>query len=114
MFPTIVLMNWHEIPYALREVGYLNDARDFFPGDRRYFKNPDVDPATPEWQGENVISLGDGLYYGHGIGTYKEDAFIKALNRNRRAGATRSAYLMNAAGRPDFEKLSRLYQNAIS
>lgn len=109
IFRDIYLMNWHRIERELREVGLIQKAKDFLPGDRRYFANPDVDPTTPEWQGENVIDMGDGFYYGHGVGKYKADSFIKALNRNRREGADESAYLMDSVGRPNFKRLAALY-----
>lgn len=112
IFSRIYLMNWHNIDGKLREVGWVHAARDFFPGDRRYFANPDVNPTTPEWQGENVIDLSNGLYYGHGIGRFPAQKFIEALNENRIAGADDSAYLMESAGRPDFKRLSDLYDRA--
>jgi len=112
IFSRIYLMNWHNIDRHLREVGWVQAARDFFPGDRRYFANPDVDPRTPEWQGENVIDLGNGLYYGHGIGRFPAHVFIETLNKNRIAGADDSAYLMQSAGRPDFKRLFDLYNRA--
>ena len=83
IFPNIHLMNWHQIERELKDVGFMHPANDHLPGDRRYFANPDVDPYTPEWQGENVIDLGDGTYYGHGIGLYPAKTFIKLLNGNR-------------------------------
>jgi protein-glutamine gamma-glutamyltransferase len=110
IFPNITLMNWHGIDSELHEVGLMQRAADFLPGDRLYFANPDVNPLTPEWQGENVIDLGNGLYYGHGIGRTKADVFVNALNKNRKEGAERSAYLMDSAGRPNFKKLYSLYE----
>ena len=56
---------------------------DYLPGDCRYFNNPDVDPLTPEWQGENAIDLSGGMYYGHGIGIKTADKIIEILNHNR-------------------------------
>lgn len=109
-FPRIELMNWHHLDRLLREVGLMNKYPVYFPGDRRYFANPDVDPATPEWQGENVIDLDGRLYYGHGIGIRNAEQIIKALNKNRIEDADDSAYLMDSAGRPDFEKLYRIFQ----
>ena len=47
----------------IREVGLIR--RTILPPRQRYFANPDVDPLTPEWQGENVIDLRTRLYYGH-------------------------------------------------
>jgi protein-glutamine gamma-glutamyltransferase len=79
---------------------------DVFPGDVRYFKNPDVDPKTPEWQGENVVDLGNGMYYGHGIGIKNAAQMIKALNKNRKPGAAQSAFLMDQVTRPDFKRIA--------
>ena len=105
-FPKIELMDWHHIDKLLRDAGYVRKKPDYFPGDRRYFSNPDVDPMTPQWQGENVIELENGLYYGHGIGIRNADSIIRALNRNRSSDADESASLLDAAGRPDFEELA--------
>lgn len=108
-FPKIELMNWHRIDKLLREVGLMKRREDYLPGDRRYFKNPDVNPLTPEWQGENVIDLGNGLYYGHGVGIQKADTIIQMLNKNRSEDADESAKLVDSAGRPDFKKLAEVY-----
>ncbi len=113
LFADIILMNWHGLSRELREVGRMRKVKDYLPGDRRYFSNPDVDPKTPEWQGENVIDMGGGLYYGHGIGKYRADVIIDALNENRREDADRQAYLMDTAGWPDFGRLSALYDRAV-
>jgi protein-glutamine gamma-glutamyltransferase len=111
MFPKIRLMNWHDMDRELRKAGQMQKTEDFIPGDRLYFANPDVDPKVPEWQGENVIDLGNGTYYGHGVGIHKGDVIIRALNENRREGAQRMAYLMGSAGRPDFRRLYELYES---
>jgi protein-glutamine gamma-glutamyltransferase len=108
-FSGMRLMNWHDISPALRETGLMNREPDYLPGDRRYFANPDVNLQTPEWQGENVIDMGDGTYYGHGVGRYRGADIVADLNKNRRPGATRDAYLMNSAGRPDFAKLFGIF-----
>ena len=108
LFPQIELMNWHRLDPRLQSFGSLERKDDYFPGDRRYIANPDVDPLTPHWQGENVIELGGGLFYGHGIGIRDAGSIIRSLNRNRVDGATRSAYLMDAAGRPDYQRLAAL------
>jgi protein-glutamine gamma-glutamyltransferase len=63
---------------------------------------------TPEWQGENAIDMGDGTYYGHGIGIRDEETMIKILNRFRVKGSNVSAYLMKTATRPDFAGLFRI------
>ncbi|WP_394175454.1 protein-glutamine gamma-glutamyltransferase [Guptibacillus hwajinpoensis] len=84
-----------------------NVPPDYLPGDIRYVKNPDVNPLTPEWQGENVVDLGDGTFFGHGLGFRSLEGMIEALALRRRPGATRMPYLMVPATRPGF---SYLYQ----
>ncbi|MBU3176593.1 protein-glutamine gamma-glutamyltransferase [Clostridium estertheticum] len=106
LFPNIQLMNWHYIDNLLEDVGFIKKRSDYFPGDRRYFYNPDVDPVTPEWQGENVIDLSNGLYYGHGIGIGDADEIISELNKFRIKEATTSSYLLDSAARPDFKSLA--------
>lgn len=113
-FPYIYLMNWHIIDPLLESTGFPKPVQDILLGDRCYFKNPDVDPETMWWQGENVIVLEDDLYYGHGIGIGTFDYFIKSLNENRKEGATRSAYLMDVAARPDFKLLADVYYGRAS
>lgn len=112
IFSSIYLMNWHRIDRELEPVGSMRKTGTFLPGDRRYFANPDVDPVTPEWQGENVIDMGRGLFYGHGVGKHTADVFVGTLNRMRRDGADESAYLMDLVGRPNFKKLFTLYERA--
>lgn len=105
LFPEIYLMNWQHLD---RDLGIttINNPADSLPGDAKYFKNPDVDPLFPEWQGENVFDLGNGQYYGHGIGITNADTIIRALNSKRVEGSDRSAYLMDKAERPDFKHLA--------
>lgn len=112
MFSKIKLMNWH---YD-RDLGvdYYKNITDYLPGDCRYFKNPDVDPKTPQWQGENTIDLGDGTYYGHGIGIKNPEGIIRTLNSKRKDGATMEAFLLDSATRPDFKYLSDKMQKHIS
>ncbi len=108
LFPNIYLMNWHVVDPLLRTVGMPRKVTDILLGDRGYFDNPDVDPKTPEWQGENVIVLPGDLYYGHGIGIRGADDMIRSLNGNRRRNATRSAYFRDVVGRPDFKQLAAI------
>ena len=73
-------------------------------GDWRYVSNPDFDPATPQWQGENAIQMtnsdaDNANFYGHPIGV-ETLANIKAfLDAHRRAGATQNASLDDDAKR---------------
>ncbi|MGO0063450.1 protein-glutamine gamma-glutamyltransferase [Brevibacillus fluminis] len=77
------------------------------PGDVLYFDNPDYNPETPEWMGENVVYVGNGFFYGHGIGIMGAADMIDNLNTLRKPGARRSAYLMDRVARPDFASLAR-------
>jgi protein-glutamine gamma-glutamyltransferase len=114
IFPEIYLMNWHSVDPLLRNISNLTKVKDFLPGDRGYFTNPDVDPKTPEWQGENVIILSSGMYYGHGIGINSAEEIIAELNNNRKNGATRSAYFLDSVGRLNFKKLFNIYSESSS
>lgn len=111
IFKSIYLMNWNRLDRNLGIKTYTNTI-DELPGDCSYFKNPDVDPLTPQWQGENAIVLGDGLYYGHGIGIKTADGMISTLNRRRKSGATESAYQLDTATRPGFKHLAELYYSS--
>lgn len=107
LFPQIYLMNWQHLDSNLA-VTYYMSRPDYVPGDCRYFKNPDVDPLTPEWQGENTIDLGNGMYYGHGIGIRTAEGIIEVLNRNREPGSETSAYLLESVTLPDFKYLASI------
>ena len=105
VFSRIYLMDWMYLDRNLG-IGYIRDPEDYLPGDCRYFKNPDVDPLTPHWQGENVIDLSDGLYYGHGIGIGREQDFINTLNKYRISGSETSAYLQRSVTRLNSKRLA--------
>lgn len=92
LFSNLVLYDWH--PPQNMELS-IHKGRDYLPGDCVYFKNPDHDPTTPEWQGENAILLGKDLFYGHGIGITSSQGIIDELNSNRKPFATISAFLTN-------------------
>ncbi len=112
LFANIYLMNWMHVDSDLGIRNYQNPG-DYLPGDCRYFKNPDVNPLTPYWQGENAIDLGDGTFYGHGIGISDAEGIIRALNNNRIRGSVESAYLMDTATRPDFKYLANRYGDSF-
>ncbi len=67
------------------------------PGDLGYIKNPDNISAA--WQGENVIYLGNGQYFGHPGGIKSKDDWVGWINQNaRKPDATRSAYMTSLNG----------------
>lgn len=109
LFPKIYLKNWHSLDKLLKDIKLLKKENDYLPGDRRYIANPDFDPMFPEYQGENVIDMGHGLYYGHGIGKNEVKTIISELNKFRKRGSKRSAYLKNSAGRVNFKNLAKIY-----
>ena len=109
LFRSIYLMNWRRLDPLLSEVGTPKSVTDILPGDRCYFRNPEVNPKVPELQGENVIVLPNGLYYGHGVGITNAEQIIRMLNANRIKDATQSAYFIeDSAARPNFERLAGL------
>ncbi|EPY04504.1 transglutaminase [Paenibacillus alvei TS-15] len=105
-FQDLLLWDWN-YDRNLRLVSNSNLAEAFL-GDILYFRNPDYNPRTPEWQGENVVKLGNDLYYGHGIGITSSQGMITALNGARKHGSKTSAYLSNEVIHPDFDDLQRL------
>jgi protein-glutamine gamma-glutamyltransferase len=113
MFSDIYLMDWQHLDSDLG-ISTTKRPADYFPGDSRYFKNPDVDPLTPQWQGENVIDLGGGRYYGHGIGITSANSIIDALNSARVDDSDTPAYLMDQVERPDYKGLYKQYSDYMS
>lgn len=114
LFPQIYLMNWSVTEPLLKGVGTPRKVADILVGDRGYFDNPDVNPATPEWQGENVIILPDGMYYGHGIGITTAANIIDELNSNRKKNATQTARLLESVSRPNFKNLADAYYGSAA
>ncbi len=90
---------------AAEKVGQLPGYQ---PGDHTYFKNPQFDPSNSAFQGENVIYLGDGQYFGHGIGLVSEQELVNDLNDLRAPNATKSAYRDNFELRLNAKKLAKL------
>lgn len=89
-------------------------AKETYPGDVLYFKNPEVSPETPEWQGENAVKLEDDRYFAHGIGIVSAAQIIAKLNRHRRPGSTQPAYLLDEVFYPDFHYLAGLAPGGIA
>ncbi|MEE6450765.1 protein-glutamine gamma-glutamyltransferase [Gottfriedia acidiceleris] len=103
IFQNIYLYGWHADP----DLGIGAQYSDrILPGDIVYFNNPEFNPLTPEWRGENAVVLGDGTYFGHGLGILTAEQMIFALNKMRWPGAFRSAYLTNSVTRPNFKHLA--------
>ncbi|MET1029684.1 protein-glutamine gamma-glutamyltransferase [Domibacillus tundrae] len=105
LFQNIYLYSWHADPDLGIKAAYTGH---FLPGDVVYFENPDFDPSTPQWRGENAVVLGDGTYFGHGLGIKTADQMIHALNQMRIPGTNQSAYRTNIVTRPSFKKLAKL------
>lgn len=105
MFADLLLYDWH-YDSDLRLIEKYG-ASQSLPGDVLYFKNPDVNPAQIEWQGENTIKIEEDLYYGHGIGIVPSQAIITKLNRHRIPGSMVSAYQTDQVIHPDFLYLSQ-------
>lgn len=111
-FPSIFLMDWLYAGDNFDIFRYDN-PRDFLPGDCRYFMNPDVNILFPEWRGENTIDLGDGTFFGHGIGIKDAENIVKSLNRRRKIAAKTSAYILESANRLDFKYFYKIYSSYL-
>ncbi|SFL55726.1 protein-glutamine gamma-glutamyltransferase [Paenibacillus sp. 1_12] len=110
LYSDLLLYDWH-FNSNLR----LNDKTDpneAVAGDILYFNNPDFDPSTPWWRGENVVKMEQDLYYGHGIGIRTSDEIITGLNKSRKPGSTESASLSDRYDQLDFAFLWRLISSS--
>lgn len=106
LFADILLLDWQ---YD-KDLGLITQTitkTEVLPGDVLYFDNPDYNPETPEWRGENVVFLGNGTYYGHGIGITGATEMFYFLNTQRKPDARHLAYLMDMVVRPGFASLAR-------
>lgn len=104
LFSNLLLYTW-DYDKDLKLI--TKNGREVIPGDLVYFKNPQVNPDTMEWQGENSIYLGDDLYYGHGVGVKTEKQIIHNLNSRRFPGAFLSAYLSDLMTRINYRAMSQ-------
>jgi len=105
-FAGLFVRDWqHDRDLRLKTFRGLREA---YLGDVLYFRNPDVNPAESEWQGENAVVLGDDRYFGHGIGFSSAETIIRALNNHRKPGAARSAYLTDEVLSIDYIHLYRM------
>lgn len=111
-FADLLIYNWQYDSDLQLVTSY--GADEAYPGDILYFQNPDFNPETPEWRGENTILAGYNLFYGHGLGFRPAEGIIAALNSKRRPGSMVSAFLTEQVVRPDFEHLRRLPVRVIA
>lgn len=109
-FQNIYLYGWYTDPDIGKNVTYTTH---FLPGDVVYFENPDFDPQTPYWRGENAVVLEDGTFFGHGLGIKTAEQMIHELNQARKPGAIQSAYLTNIVARPSFNHLEKLSMSQL-
>lgn len=104
-FRGLVLYDWqHDSDLRIRVVP-LSQA---YPGDVLYFMNPEFNPATPQWRGENAIIMPDGKHFAHGMGMKTSEEIIGLLNSRRRPGSTVSAFLTGDAETLDYSYIQRL------
>lgn len=102
LFRNLLVWNWNYDP----DLWIITlEGSEFIPADVVYFINPDFD--KPIWRGENSVFLGEGLYYGHGIGVGTANEMVKALNTLRKEGSVVSAYMLKQHSRLNFKYLSR-------
>ena len=105
IFSSLYLYSWHFDP----DLGLQIIKTDhLIPGDIVYFNNPEYDPNTFWWRGENAVVLGDGTYFGHGLGIRTAKEVIQVLNDMRMPGSIRSSYMTNIVTRLSFKQLKQL------
>jgi len=84
------------------------------PGAHYYFINPEASPENSAFGGENVLYLGDGLYYAHGIvgdsGSYivTEDEIMATLSALRAPGSTVKPHRIGLELEMDAVKVAKL------
>ncbi|MBB6445300.1 protein-glutamine gamma-glutamyltransferase [Bacillus benzoevorans] len=104
-FQNLYLYSWHNDPdLGLKPI----PTSHFLPGDIVYFNNPEVDPSTIWWRGENAVLLEDGKFFGHGLGIMTSQEIINYLNKMRKPGSNISAYMLNSAARPSYSHLANI------
>lgn len=104
LFDGIYLFTWN---YDSNLAVKSTDIDIASPGDVVYFKNPQVDPFTPEWQGENTVVMGNNYYFGHGIGIKSSQEIIFHLNHHRFPFAMISAFLTKLTTRIDANEMAK-------
>jgi protein-glutamine gamma-glutamyltransferase len=110
LFSNLLLFDW-QYDSDLRLID-RKQTKEAVAGDVLYLENPEFSPTTPWWRGENVIKLENDLYYGHGIGIAPMETFVAVLNKFRKPGSTKSAFLTDDFTHPDFSYLRR-FQSGV-
>lgn len=110
-FAKLKIFRWQEEDADFTAAKQVGKLPGFLPGDHTYFKNPDASAENSSWGGENVIYLGDGMYFGHGVGLATKDEVLDCLNSLRRENATRKAFRDNFELRLDPKKIAKLDLN---
>jgi protein-glutamine gamma-glutamyltransferase len=105
LFADLLLFDW-QYDRDLRLIDRKN-VEEAVPGDILYFDNPEFSPETPWWRGENAVKLGENLYYAHPMGVTNAQGIINVLNKYRKPGSTKSAFLTDRFSHPDFAYLQR-------
>lgn len=96
-FPRLQLYRWRIQAPAFEAAKRQERLGGMLPGDYTYYVNPEVAPENAAFAGENVIDVGDGLFFGHGIGIVSESELLDELDSMRSAGATKKAYRARGA-----------------
>jgi len=89
LFVNLYLRDWH---YDTDLRIKVSQGQVINPGDVVYFRNPEFNPLTPQWQGENAVLISHPYYYGHGAGIVTGAEIIALLNQSRKPGSVVSAY----------------------
>ncbi len=105
LFTAIFLRDWHYDADLRLKIFQWQAAKL---GDVVYFRNPEVNPVTPQWQGENAVLLSNDLYYGHGMGVLTAAEIINKLNMSRKPGSVESAYLTETVVQLDYSYFFQL------
>ncbi|PLT27844.1 protein-glutamine gamma-glutamyltransferase [Peribacillus deserti] len=90
LFSDMILYDWE---YNKNLDLHSSTSTDFLHGDCVYFNNPDFNPQTPEWRGENCIVLDEDLYFAHGMGIKSGEEIMAILNYLRKKNPTEPSYL---------------------
>jgi protein-glutamine gamma-glutamyltransferase len=99
IFQDLYLYSWHADP----DLGIHTFYGDhILPGDVVYFNNPDYSPENPWYRGVNAVVMGDGQYFGHGLGVMSDTEIIEFLNKMRKEESNRTASLSNLITRLSF------------